>query len=860
MAGWYHSGFRNTAGCGDPSASRQCLLRGDVAAPRKVRRPLKRRALGTMIYQVFPAQEVVSRLDVMRVKDLEEICTALNMRKSGKKSELVGRLKTMCASSVLVHAAGGKAAVERVINSAYYRFTEEKGHAYVHRPSPGAKRKLSESAYGDASGWNKPQAGVPVNTPASVDHGVWARALAADPFWAAADEPKLASTPGVVMAPTRLRVSPGTRNHLMLHRPFQITDAQARLLRSDRNKYELQIACVLMDDPVPARLHWPFLANLRVNGRPLPVMYRQSTSPMGKAGRDPPVAVPPESFSTGNNTLTIQAQDVRPFSVLVRVAKRRTLDEVKAAVPAPLSFPMARAHLERELGGGGGRGSDDSDDDLIVQDNAVLSLRCPISGLICRTPARTKLCTGLAVFDLDNYLELNAKVRKWTCPHCGASGRPSDVIIDGFLTRVLGVLRTRESTRSGEDATTTSRVEVEPSGRWRPCLEDNSSKTNDAAWVSAEAMNGVVLGVGGSVLHVPPELLSVSMSGNEIGAGATDLGEESEDEAEELRRAVEEARANRSAAAEAPATAEEHDVIVISDSEEENEDEDVALASTPAALEPALAPESAQDVETEARERAVEAAAGEAAAAAEAASSAAFAAVAAVRAAAEASAASLRASQDSLRLNSPQAYSEMAAAYYDGRGSISAAEASRSRISAGATAATGYDRPANVATATPSSNGTTTSAAAAAQLDTASRLLRGEDVSETRVSARVASTVPGPGEVARAGNHTRMATGTGTETGTGTGTGTDEGGPPAGSRPALKFVFRRRSLNEGGISPPPATAPAAAAATTMAPAERGGEDHLDRLMEEWFDPATERALAASGGEEGGSVVVLDDSP
>ena len=264
-----------------------------ATSPRRGWRPLKRRALGTMTYQVFPAQEVVSRLDVMRVKDLEEICTALNMRKSGKKSELVGRLKTMCASSVLVHAAGGKAAVERVINSAYYRFTEEKGHAYVHRPSPGAKRKLSESAYGDASGWNKPQAGVPVNTPASVDHGVWARALAADPFWAAADEPKLASTPGVVMAPTRLRVSPGTRNHLMLHRPFQITDAQARLLRSDRNKYELQIACVLMDDPVPARLHWPFLANLRVNGRPLPVMYRQSTSPMGKAGRDPPVAVPP---------------------------------------------------------------------------------------------------------------------------------------------------------------------------------------------------------------------------------------------------------------------------------------------------------------------------------------------------------------------------------------------------------------------------------------------------------------------------------------------------------------------------------------------------------------------------------------
>ena len=77
---------------------------------------------------------------------------------------------------------------------------------------------------------------------------------------------------------------------------------------------------------------------------------------------------------------------------------------------------------------------------MIVEDNAILSLRCPISGRICEVPARTKKCTSLAVFDLDTYLQLNAGVRKWTCPHCGAEGRPPDIVIDGFLTRVLGVL------------------------------------------------------------------------------------------------------------------------------------------------------------------------------------------------------------------------------------------------------------------------------------------------------------------------------------------------------------------------------------------------------------------------------------
>jgi E3 SUMO-protein ligase PIAS1 len=149
-------------------------------------------------------------------------------------------------------------------------------------------------------------------------------------------------------------------------------------------------------------------------------MYRQPGTAMGKAGRDPPVAVPLGTAAVeGSNRLSVQCQDQRAFSVLMRVVRRRTLDEVKGLVPAPASFLTARAYLERSLGGGGGGGGvgDDSDDDLILQDTAVLSLRCPVSGLICKTPARTRGCSGLAVFDLDTYLQLNAKVRDRKCQY-----------------------------------------------------------------------------------------------------------------------------------------------------------------------------------------------------------------------------------------------------------------------------------------------------------------------------------------------------------------------------------------------------------------------------------------------------------
>ena len=561
-------------------------------------------------------RRALDNLHLLRVKDLALVCQMVNMPRSGNKTNLTDRIRGVCSSPVLVHAAGGKGAVERALWLAYHALAADKGCsiddliAAAPSPSSSASRKRrAEEAAGRFARFPPAAAGHDSGGGhGGGGHGggggsetnVWQRALAADPFWAAADEPKMASTPGVVLPPTRLRSHAHGKN-VHLDRPFTVTPAQAKLLKVHSDLYELQMACVLLDDPVPARLHWPFLAALRVNGHPLPVMYRLAGNPMGKAGRDPPVAIPPNAVVAGTNRLTFTCQDTRPFAVLLRVAKRRTKWEVKGLVPAPPLFASAKAHLERSLGGGPsargetGGADDDSDDDLIVEDTAVLSLKCPITGRIMRTPARARGCQGMASFDLDDYLEMNERTRKWTCPNCGASGRPSDLVIDAFLTRVVGVLRARSG---GEDTGGVARIEVESSGRWRPCPPEESNKDkdatrDDATWVAPEALERVVVGVGGSVLNVPPDLAADAGEGGAGGGAggggggvkkaaegaaerAVDVGEEREDEAEELRRAVAEARGPMSRGRAPGIRGGAEDVIVISDSDDDDDDDDTA--------------------------------------------------------------------------------------------------------------------------------------------------------------------------------------------------------------------------------------------------------------------------------------------
>jgi hypothetical protein len=70
--------------------------------------------------------------------------------------------------------------------------------------------------------------------------------------------------------------------------------------------------------------------------------------------------------------------------------------------------------------GGGNKGPqqahDDDDDDIEVSHTRV-PLRCTLSGVRMNTPARFADVPGLSCFDLDTFLSMASRSRKWQCPN-----------------------------------------------------------------------------------------------------------------------------------------------------------------------------------------------------------------------------------------------------------------------------------------------------------------------------------------------------------------------------------------------------------------------------------------------------------
>jgi hypothetical protein len=73
--------------------------------------------------------------------------------------------------------------------------------------------------------------------------------------------------------------------------------------------------------------------------------------------------------------------------------------------------------------------SGDEEDEGVQIDTAALSLRCPLAGGRIRTPARFSEVPGFGVFDLDAFLSVVQRNRKWQCPHRWAAGWGQAVVL-----------------------------------------------------------------------------------------------------------------------------------------------------------------------------------------------------------------------------------------------------------------------------------------------------------------------------------------------------------------------------------------------------------------------------------------------
>lgn len=72
-------------------------------------------------------------------------------------------------------------------------------------------------------------------------------------------------------------------------------------------------------------------------------------------------------------------------------------------------------------------------------EQVTINLADSITMLPISVPARGEICTHLQCFDLETYIQMNSKHKRWLCPFCNK--RSSYVMIDPFFSHILDIMK-----------------------------------------------------------------------------------------------------------------------------------------------------------------------------------------------------------------------------------------------------------------------------------------------------------------------------------------------------------------------------------------------------------------------------------
>ncbi|KAK2078128.1 hypothetical protein QBZ16_003996 [Prototheca wickerhamii] len=280
------------------------------------------------------------------------------------------------------------------------------------------------------------------------------RAALADPFWTLAEADLV---PPALLRPLPGRppvvTTQGIQSVQGVERVFYVTSTLAELVARQRDRHRLVLACIQLSDEVPCRVHWPRNMDLRCNGVSYRPTGRANNAKMGINARDEAADLG-ALCSRGRNALSLAAAEGGAWAVLLQHVRRNSREDVKSLMRAPEGAAEAAARVARLVAG--------DDDDLLVESQAV-SLRDPMSGARMACPARFVDASGLQAFDLDAFLSLAERNRKWQDPVTLKNSTVRQLQVDAYMQVVL------ECVAGVEDV---DEVELDAQGRWRPILLD----------------------------------------------------------------------------------------------------------------------------------------------------------------------------------------------------------------------------------------------------------------------------------------------------------------------------------------------------------------------------------------------------
>lgn len=435
------------------------------------------------------------KLSQFRIKELKDVLTCVGLSKQGKKQDLVDRVLALLydegTPGLFKNNVNGREGLVEIIDDVYRKMQETgatDSNTKKQNTSGGSRMQPKEETEESYKSERKIRCPCGSTSPSvsplvqclDPDCNVWqhsgcviipenpmekisipasflcevCRLKRADPFWVAVAHPlypvKLKSTTPV----------DGTKPTQSVETTFKITRADRDLVQ--KKDYDVQAWCMLFNDSVPFRVQWPQYPDLQVNGIPVRAVNRPGSQLLGANGRDDG-AIITLNIAEGVNKISFSGTDARIFCLGVRLVKRRTLQQVLGVIPEePHGEPFedALGRVQRCIGGGMTTDNNDDDSDLeVIADSFTVNLRCPMSGSRMKTAGRFRGCVHMGCFDLETFVGLNERSRKWQCPICLKNYSLEDVVIDPFFNLIVNMLRA-----CGEEI---NEIDMKPDGSWR---------------------------------------------------------------------------------------------------------------------------------------------------------------------------------------------------------------------------------------------------------------------------------------------------------------------------------------------------------------------------------------------------------
>ncbi|XP_061959512.1 E3 SUMO-protein ligase SIZ1-like isoform X3 [Populus nigra] len=403
------------------------------------------------------------KLVYFRIKELKDVLTQLGLSKQGKKQDLVDRILAILSDEQVSKiwakkSAIGKEEAAKLVDDTYRKMQvsgatdlASKGQGASNCSNSKFSGEMDEPFHSDTK--VRCPCGTSLETESMIKcedfkcH-VWqhigcviipekamegtpqfpdvfycetCRLSRADPFWVTVAQPLYP-----VKLVARNVPTDGSSPEQGVEKTFHLTRADKDLLA--KQEYDVQAWCMLLNDKVPFRMQWPQCADLQVNGIAVRAINRPVSQLLGANGRD-------------------------DGPIILNLIPKESEGE---------NFEDALARVCRCVGGGTATDNaySDSDSDLeVVADSFGVNLRCPMSGSRMKIAGRFKSCAHMGCFDLEVFVELNQRSRKWQCPICLKNYSLENIIIDPYFNRITSKMR-----HCGEDIT---EIEVKPDGSWR---------------------------------------------------------------------------------------------------------------------------------------------------------------------------------------------------------------------------------------------------------------------------------------------------------------------------------------------------------------------------------------------------------